>query len=191
MSLPQDLAALFTDVEPVAQEDGIGPVVRIAYAPDFEAAMGYFRRVLLDGEFTTRALLLSAEVISHNAANYTAWQYRRRCINELNAAKLSLHKARIVSWRAELTYCTEQCLTNTKNYQVWFHRRVCIGAIGDATDELAFVARVLEEDAKNYHAWGHRQWVLRTFGDWAAELTFVNGLLIQVFFGFRSRPATH
>lgn len=165
---------MFGDVKPIAQDDGPEPVVRIAYAPDFEVAMGYFRRVLVDGEFSKRSLLLSAEVIGHNAANYTAWQYRRRCIREMHAASTPAADAQ---WAAELLYSTEQCLGNMKNYQVWFHRRACVEAIGAAPGELDFVARVLEEDSKNYHAWGHRQWVLRTFGEWGEELAYTDRLL--------------
>lgn len=116
-----------------------------------------------------------AEVIDHNAANYTAWQYRRQCVAHMHRDSTSAERE--MAWREELAYSTEQCTNNMKNYQVWFHRRACVSALGDATGELEFVESILAEDAKNYHAWGHRQWVLRTFALWEAELSFVDRLL--------------
>ena len=54
------LAETFADVSPIEQDDGPTPVVRIAYSHAFSTVMGYFRRVLVDGEYSQRALLLSA-----------------------------------------------------------------------------------------------------------------------------------
>jgi hypothetical protein len=51
---------LFSDVTPIEQDDGPVPVVKIDYAASFTKVMGYFRRVLVDGEHSARALLLSA-----------------------------------------------------------------------------------------------------------------------------------
>jgi hypothetical protein len=127
--------------------------------------------------FTLACLTVAlAEVIEHNAANYTAWQYRRHCVREL--AKDKTEEEQKAVWREELAYCTEQCLDNMKNYQVWFHRRACISALASPDGELAFVAKVLGEDAKNYHAWGHRQWVLSHFGVWEGELEYLDSLLV-------------
>jgi protein farnesyltransferase/geranylgeranyltransferase type-1 subunit alpha len=117
----------------------------------------------------------SAEVIDNNAANYTAWQFRRKCISELHRG--GTDGGRVAAWREELAYCTEQCLENTKNYQVWFHRRACIDRIGDPTGELDFIEEVLDTDSKNYHAWGHRQWVLKRFQLWDNELAYIDRLL--------------
>ena len=169
------IAESFPDLTPIEQDDGPVPVVQIAYSQAFTIVMGYFRRVLVNEEYSERALLLSAEVIDHNAANYTAWQYRRRCVAEMH--KNDPEEERLAAWREELKYCSEQCMNNAKNYQVWFHRRACIAALGDATGELDFIAAVLDDDAKNYHAWGHRQWVLKTFNLWATELAYVDELL--------------
>ena len=171
------VAEAFPDLEPLPQDDGPDPVVQIAYSAEFVATMDIFRRVLAIGEFSERTLRLSAEVIELNAANYTAWQYRRKCLDELHAA--AEPEARRDAWKRELEFCTEAVRQNMKNYQVWFHRRSCVERVGDATGELAFVAEVLAEDAKNYHAWGHRQWVLKHFSLWAGELEYIDTLLAQ------------
>lgn len=43
---------------------------------------GYFRAIQQKNETSKRALQLTADVIQHNSANYTAWYYRRRCLKE-------------------------------------------------------------------------------------------------------------
>ena len=105
-AMDDTLAARFADVIPIEQEDGPTPVVRIAYSPAFSLVMGYFRRVLVDEEYSERALALSAEVIDHNAANYTAWQYRRQCVARLHVD--APEEQRLAAWREELDFCTEQ-----------------------------------------------------------------------------------
>lgn len=42
--------------------------------------------------------------------------------------------------------------------------------MGDASQELSFVAQVLKVDSKNYHTWVYRQWVLAHFGGLPATL---------------------
>ncbi|KAL1522563.1 hypothetical protein AB1Y20_017548 [Prymnesium parvum] len=169
------LADVFSDLEPLEQNEGPQPVVQIAATPQFVEVMGYFRRVLVNQEFSQRALQLSAQAIALNAANYTAWQFRRRCLTELHAA--SSEEQRLAAWRDELEFCDEQCRNNMKNYQVWFHRRACVEQVGEPQKELQFIEEILAEDAKNYHAWGHRQWALRTYSLWADELSFVERLI--------------
>jgi len=176
MDEDDSLATRFADLTPVEQDDGPVPVVRIAYSHSFKIVMGYFRRILVNGEHSKRALDLAAEVIDHNAANYTAWQFRRKCIKEMT--KQATEEERKAAWKGELQYCTEQCEQNMKNYQVWFHRRACVGEINSGQyAELDFVASVLREDSKNYHAWGHRQWVIKHFNLWSQELQYVDCLL--------------
>ena len=111
-----DLASIFSDVEPIEQNEGPEPVVRIAYSPDFIEVMGYFRRILVNEEYSERALRLSAEAIGMNAANYTAWQFRRKCIAKLH--EQTSEEERKAAWRKELAFCDDQCRNNMKNYQV-------------------------------------------------------------------------
>ena len=143
------VAEAFPDLEPLPQDDGPDPVVQIAYSAEFVATMDIFRRVLAIGEFSERTLRLSAEVIELNAANYTAWQYRRKCRDELHAA--AEPEARREAWKRELEFCTEAVRQNMKNYQVWFHRRACVAALEEPSDELAFVARVLRAAGLRVH----------------------------------------
>jgi len=148
-------------------------VVPIAYPGDFVKVMDVFRAVLAAGERSARALALTAQVIDHNAANYTAWQFRRACLQELGS-----------DLRAELDFVQAVADDSPKNYQVWFHRRRIVELLGDASRELDFVRTVHEEDAKNYHAWSHLQWVAAAApsgGDagasFAAQLPYVEKLL--------------
>ena len=47
----------------------------------------------------------------------------------------------------------------------------------DPSQELEFIADILNQDAKNYHAWQHRQWVIQDFHFWDNELQYVDQLL--------------
>ena len=66
-----DWEPLFADSTPIEQDDGPVPVVKIDYAPEFERVMGYFRRVLVDGEHSARALTLSQSAQTHTRARRT------------------------------------------------------------------------------------------------------------------------
>jgi len=157
------------DIVPIPQDDGPHPVVPIAYLPRFVEVMGYFRAVQKKGEISARALALTAEVIDLNAANYTAWHYRRLCLFGLGS-----DKAKELSWVAEMA------AESPKNYQLWHHRRLIVDAQDSLGDELTHTAHVLLEDSKNYHVWSHRQWTLKRFANkeiWDKELAYIEELL--------------
>ena len=46
----------------------------------------------------------------------------------------------------------------------------------DPSQELKFIADILNQDAKNYHTW-HRQWVIQDFNFCDNELQYVDQLL--------------
>lgn len=57
------------------------------------------------------------------------------------------------------------------------HRRVLVEWLKDPSQELEFIADILNQDAKNYHAWQHRQWVIQEYKLWDNELQYVDQLL--------------
>lgn len=156
----------WSDVEPVAQDDGEHPVVSIAYPSHFVKVMDVFRGVLRTGEKSARTLALTEAVIDLNAANYTAWQFRRECLVALGS-----------DLAAELAYVEGVSAVSPKNYQLWFHRRKVVEMLGDASGEMPFVEKVHAGDAKNYHAWSHLQWVTATFGLWDAQVSYATRLI--------------
>lgn len=157
---------MFSDLNPVKQDDGPHPVCAIAYKDTFTERMDIFRAVLRIREFSERVLSLTEELLYMNAANYTVWQYRRECIKHLGK-----------DYQEEFAFMDKFAKDNPKNYQIWYHRRAITELSGDASRELSFVNRVFELDAKNYHAWAHRQWVVKTFALWEGELEAVDSLL--------------
>ncbi|XP_076885468.1 protein farnesyltransferase/geranylgeranyltransferase type-1 subunit alpha-like [Bidens hawaiensis] len=163
----------WSDVTPVAQNDGPNPVVPIAYSQEFAEIMGYFRAVYLSGERSLRVLELTAEAIGINPGNYTVWQFRRVILEAMNA---DLHK--------ELDFVEQLANKNSKNYQLWHHRRWVAAKLGTAAvdGELEFTKRIFSNDAKHYHAWSHRQWVLLNLGGWEGELAYCNQLLADDIF---------
>jgi len=157
---------LWKDITPIQQNDGPDPVVPIQYTPQFVETMDYFRAIMKKDEKSERALSLTKEVIAHNAANYTAWHYRRLCLFALRS-----------DLNIELKWCEKFAIQNAKNYQLWHHRRLLMEKVRKVGNELEHTDEVLQLDHKNYHAWSHRQWVLKTFNCFDNELKFVESLL--------------
>ena len=147
--------------------------------------MNYFRAIVRKDERSERALKLTKEVIVLNSANYTAWYYRRLCVESLKS-----------SLKEELEFCEDVANENQKNYQVWYHRQWCLekvtskeGGEGEGGEkgkqnceelwrkELEFTREMLLEDSKNYHVWSYRQYVVEKFQLWEEELGFVDEML--------------
>ena len=45
--------------------------------------------------------------------------------------------------------------------------------------EIAFLARMFNQDAKNYHVWAYRHWLVRHFSLWDSELPYIESLLLE------------
>lgn len=193
------LKEIFIDIEPMHQDDGPNPICSINYTQEFVEAMGYLRAILSLDERSQRALDLTTICLRLNAANYTTWHFRRRCLaklssNEPNADKNSnsviLYDNEVV--QSELAFASELGGGNPKNYQIWYHRRAMLEPllssstqdkekiISKSIEEIKYVGSVFEIDPKNYHAWSHRQWILRTANNdllWDEELKYVHYLI--------------
>jgi len=137
-----------------------------SYTEQFVETMNYFRAIMKKNEKSERALKLTGEVIAMNAANYTAWHYRRLCLFGLKS-----------DLKEELKWTESFALSNAKNYQLWHHRRILVETTNQLGNELEHTEEILKQDAKNYHAWSHRQWVLKTFNAFKRELEFVASLI--------------
>ena len=158
-----DVAATFSDIEPIDLNEADDAVCKITYAPDASVAFSYLRALIQSGECSKRALQLTTVCLKWNQSNYTTWHFRRRCIAALEYDIMS-----------ELKFVTEMAGSNPKNYQIWYHRRALIESKVNflldkesslMENELAYIDDVLEADAKNYHAWSNRKWLVKTYFD--------------------------
>ncbi|KAL9649450.1 hypothetical protein ABK040_000689 [Willaertia magna] len=167
----------FKDIQPIEQDEGQNPIVRIAYTDEFKDTMNYFRSILQLNEMSERSLKLTEEVIELNPANYTAWHYRRKILFNLN-----------LNLKDELNYLNKITFENQKNYQVWYHRQSIIEKLFNNSEDLNyieneknFVKEIIDNDSKNYHAWSYRQWFVKYFNCFENELDYVEYLLQKDF----------
>mmetsp|Transcript_4427 Transcript_4427/g.5123 ORF Transcript_4427/g.5123 Transcript_4427/m.5123 type:complete len:327 (+) Transcript_4427:122-1102(+) len=171
----EELPFLFTDLNPIPQDDGPFPVCKIAYDSDFVTAHDYLRAVLKTDERSERTLKLTGLCLRLNPANYTVWHFRRLCLKELGMTEERV--------QYDLTLAAELGGSNPKNYQIAFHRRALLEEIGvneeRAISELKYINKILQVDGKNYHMWSLRQFIIKsaqldtlweTEVDYAAEL---------------------
>lgn len=84
--------------------------------------------------FSSSTLSLTAHIISLNSANYTAWDFRRRCLDHLLTPLPS--NERILRWQNEISYIDEVARQTPKNYQLWHHRRAIVERINQPGHEL-------------------------------------------------------
>ena len=148
--------------------EGGAPICEIAYNEVFREVMEYFNAIYALDEISQRAYTLTEEVLRLNAGHYTAWTYRRRCLDEL---ALDLH--------AELDFLDSVAVEMQKSFQLWHHRRCVAQALSSPEREFAMLDTVLAADSKNYHAWSYRQWVVQHFKRYEGELEFTQKWLIK------------
>ncbi|KAJ8608777.1 hypothetical protein MRB53_039462 [Persea americana] len=159
----------WADITPLPlDEGGTSPLAAIAYSETYAETSAYLRAVMALNEHSTRALALTADLISQNPAHYTVWLYRADTLFALQS-----------DLREELAWLNTVALANQKNYQIWHHRNLIVDRLGDPAGEREFVAAMLDLDAKNYHVWSYRQWLVRRFALWAdpEELCFTERMI--------------
>ncbi|TNN05537.1 Protein farnesyltransferase/geranylgeranyltransferase type-1 subunit alpha [Schistosoma japonicum] len=169
------------DINPIPQDDGGRHIVKIAYSEEFVDAHDYFRAALMKDERSERTFSLTSDILLFNPANYTAWEYRRRIIEEISP-----------DLNDELRFVDELIEEYSKNYQLWHHRQWVVEKLSNqnkndsafiiqlGSNVLDFVGSVISDDPKNYHAWQHRRWTVTFFKvPIEKELAFTEQMLVN------------
>ena len=175
MTFKRDLK--WADVIPVDLAASDEDLAVINLSPSFIECHSYFYALYQAAETSARCVDLTAEVIRHNSANYTAWYWRRKCLEAMDHT----------DWASsEIAFANEWAIQSPKNYQVWFHRRWLVEQLKPfmadlQSSELSYLDRVFDEDSKNYNAWSHRLFVTTLFGTSASqeELDFTHRMLMK------------
>ncbi|KAJ5622225.1 Protein prenyltransferase alpha subunit [Penicillium herquei] len=154
------------------EESGAMPLACIAYPTEYLEATSYLRAVMAANEMSERALKLTQDVISMNAAHYTVWIYRAKIL-------FALEK----SLEDEVAWLNQVALKYLKNYQIWHHRQVLMSSRKHfptlPPKEHDFLMDMFAQDSKNYHVWTYRHWLVRHFKLWdhPREIEDINHLL--------------
>jgi hypothetical protein len=102
-------------------------------------------------------------MISVNSSSYTAWMWRRKCLEKCGGQILL----------DEIRFVDDWCEKSPKNYQLWFHRRWLVEALLSrgletiealAASECAALDLLIDEEPKHYHGWSHRMFIAKRLG---------------------------
>lgn len=167
----------FDDVTPLPIETELeDELCRIMYTDEYRETLGLARALLQAGEYSERALKLTAKVISLAPAFYTIWNYRYDIVMHLATQRGEVAEAidRELDWVDEVT------LNNPKNYQIWSYKQALLQKhpFPSFRRELPILQMMIEDDTKNYHVWSFRKWCVLFFQDFSHELSY-SDLLIK------------
>jgi protein farnesyltransferase/geranylgeranyltransferase type-1 subunit alpha len=134
--------------------------VSIDVSPKFKETHSKLYDLIASETYHADGFSISTQVIALNAANYTAWQYRRFYIGSLNPIPSEL-------LHAEFDFCNKLIHKSPKNYQVWQHRKwlseklmLSLTEINDRHEfyksEFSVLDGFLDEDSKNMNVFGQR-----------------------------------
>ena len=102
-------------------------------------------------------------MISVNSSSYTAWMWRRKCLEKCGGQILL----------DEIRFVDDWCVKSPKNYQLWFHRRWLVEALltrdletveALAASESAALDLLIDAEPKHYHGWSHRMFIAKRLG---------------------------
>lgn len=175
---PMEQRAEWIDAVPLRPPQASTEVVAIDASRDQKDLMDYFWGALMTREMSRRVLELTEEIITgFNAAHFSVWEWRWRCLNALEVLSSSEGQEK------EELLMMQVATDNPKNYQLWNHRRKFAMLRGSehVQSEMIFSRQCLAFDAKNYHAWAHRQAMLLAFSCiedlWLQEMEYTTLLL--------------
>ena len=155
----------YSDIEPTICP--ISPICSINYSPIFKEIMSIYRTLLKTNELSQRSLDLTTILIQLNSADYSAWFFRRKIIQNLKDYDL----------KKEYEFIDQLGDSVVKNYQVWGHRQFLVLRTQNYLEELKFTDEMLEDDNKNYHCWSHRVWICEHFNCWINEIDYTSKMI--------------
>ncbi|KAI9599426.1 hypothetical protein BDF19DRAFT_410081 [Syncephalis fuscata] len=148
----------WSDVTPIAQDDGIDPVCPIAYSQESKR------------ELSDRTLALTEDIISMNPGHYTIWHqcdlqkelaYLKEMADENPKCYQLWHHRQVIidhmgDASGELTFIEDALEKDAKNFHAWSYRQWIIKTFDLWENEVAFVTRLIDDDIRNNSAWNQR-----------------------------------
>lgn len=166
---------LFPDFPATPKSRPTDEFLLIDYSPDYLKAHYILQWVMERQERSPRVIHLLNYIIEECEGHFTAWSYRRKCLDLRD--KENVEK--------EMNWIIHYTRTCPKNYQLWQHRMHIFKALSSLIDnivqeELDAIVEELDRNPKNYHAWQYRQWILSGYPfDHNKEFEFILKMIRQ------------
>ncbi|KAG0561983.1 hypothetical protein KC19_9G108200 [Ceratodon purpureus] len=114
--------------------------------------------------YSAEAMNQNARLLELNPEFYTAWNYRKRAVEEILGRETDEEARKGIAQR-ELDVVVRALRVNHKCYGAWYHRKWVIGlGLSSLDAELVLLKKLLRLDGRNFHGWDYRRFIVKTKG---------------------------
>jgi len=132
----------------------------IAKIEDFQTKVTSLLSKRSAPQLSEEALQSCTSVLDINPEFYTAWNYRREILQDLDKTMGAAAFHRVLE--NEMKFTEKSIAMNPKSYWSWLHRTWVSSRLGELCNwnrELALCTKLLALDNRNFHCWHYRKYV--------------------------------